>query len=585
VRIGIEGSRVILREGGRSAVVADLSGIGALRGMHNAENACAAAAALLLLPDPLTKEQIAAGMRSFPGLAHRMEEIGRQGRTLFVNDSKATNADSTEKALLSFPGDIYWILGGKPKAGGIASLSEDFARVVKAYLIGEATEAFAATLDGAVPFERCGTLDVAVGAAARDAAASPAPEPVVLLSPACASFDQACSRGARRRLPRCQLSRRFDIALEDRMRVSRADRSRVADWWFTVDHVLVGAILAIIGAGLVLSLAASPAVAIKKGLPTYYFVERHLLFSAAGVLIMLAVSLFSPRGVRRFALPLFLLSFGGMIAVHFLGPEIHGARRWLSLGGHSIQPSEFVKPAFVILSAWLFAESETRKDMPAVPLSVLMAVLLATFLLAEPDVGQTLLITVVWGALFYLSGQALLGAGIIGACGAMGLVFAYSSFDHVASRIDRFLAPTPGDNSQLDRAITSFSEGGFLGRGPGEGTIKTVLPDAHTDFIFAVVAEEYGVIACLALVGLFAFVVMRALVKAAQEPDPATRLSIQGLALMFGLQALINMGVNVGLLPAKGITLPFVSSGGSSMLAVSITLGMLPLTRRRMPHA
>ncbi len=366
------------------------------------------------------------------------------------------------------------------------------------------------------------------------------------------------------------------------MRVSRADRSRVAEWWFTVDHVLLGAILAIVGAGLVLSLAASPAVAIRKGLPTYYFVERHVFFSAVGVLIMLVVSLFSPRGVRRLALFLFVAAVGGMVAVHFMSPEIHGARRWLSVGGHSIQPSEFVKPAFVILSAWLFAESQTRKDMPAVPLAVLMAALLAGLLLAEPDVGQTLLITMVWGSLFFLSGQPLLRAGAVAVCGALGFVYAYSAFDHVRSRVDRFFTTGPSDYSQLDRAIKSFSEGGFLGRGPGEGTIKTALPDAHTDFIFAVVAEEYGVIACLVLLGLFAFVVMRALVRAAQEPDPAVRLSIQGLALLFGLQALINMGVNVGLLPAKGITLPFVSSGGSSMLAVSITLGMLlALTRRR----
>jgi UDP-N-acetylmuramoylalanine--D-glutamate ligase len=188
--IGVEGPRVVVREGGRSAQVADLSGIGSLRGAHNAENACAAAAALLLLPDPLTHAEIARHMRSFPGLAHRMEELGRQGRTLFVNDSKATNADSAEKALVSFPGDIYWILGGKPKESGIASLKAHFSRVAKAYLIGEATEAFAATLHGMVPFERCGTLDVAAVAAARDAALSGAPEPVVLLSPACASFDQ-----------------------------------------------------------------------------------------------------------------------------------------------------------------------------------------------------------------------------------------------------------------------------------------------------------------------------------------------------------------------------------------------------------
>jgi len=368
------------------------------------------------------------------------------------------------------------------------------------------------------------------------------------------------------------------------MRLSRADRSRVGDWWFTVDHVLVGAILALVGAGLVLSLAASPAVALKKGLPTYYFVERHLIFSALGVLIMLTVSLFSPVGIRRLALALFVVGMLGMIAVHFTASEMQGARRWLSIAGHSLQPSEFTKPGFVVLSAWLFAESKRRTDMPAVPLAILLALVFGGLLLSQPDVGQTLLISVVWGALFYLSGQPLLGAGIIAMCGVMGLAFAYSTFGHVQSRIDKFFAPTPGDNSQLDRAMRSFSEGGFLGRGPGEGTIKNALPDAHTDFIFAVVAEEYGVIACLVLLGLFAFVVMRALIAAAQEKDAATRLSIQGLALLFGMQALINMGVNVGLLPAKGITLPFVSAGGSSMLAVSITLGMLLALTRHRPH-
>ncbi len=368
------------------------------------------------------------------------------------------------------------------------------------------------------------------------------------------------------------------------MRLSRADRSRVADWWFTVDHVLVGAILALIVAGLVFSLAASPAVALRKGLPTYYFVERHFFFSALGVVVMLAVSLLSPRGVRRLALGLFAVSVAGMIAVHFIGPEINGARRWLSIGGHSIQPSEFAKPAFIVISAWLFAESQQRQDMPALPLAILLGLCFTGLLISEPDIGQTLLVSMVWAGLYFLSGQALLGAGIIGMVGAMGLAFAYSSFAHVRYRIDKFFAPTPGDYSQVDRAMKSFSEGGFLGRGPGEGTIKNALPDAHTDFIFAVVAEEYGVIACLVLLGLFAFIVMRVLIAAAQEKAAATRLSIQGLALLFGLQALINMGVNVGLLPAKGMTLPFISSGGSSMLAVSITLGMLLALTRHRPH-
>lgn len=366
------------------------------------------------------------------------------------------------------------------------------------------------------------------------------------------------------------------------MRVSRADRSRLAQWWFTVDHTLLAAILALVAAGLVLSLAASPAVALKKGFSTFYFVERHVLFSGAAVVVMLAVSLLDQSGVRRLALVVFAAAFAGLIAVHLTGVEINGARRWLRIGGHSVQPSEFAKPAFAVLMAWMFAEAQRRRDMPALPMAAVVGAAFAGLLVAQPDVGQTLLVALVWGALFFLSGQPVVAAIALAFVGALGLAAAYNIFPHVASRVDRFLQPNIGDNTQVDRAMQSFMEGGFFGRGPGEGTIKTVLPDAHTDFIFAVVAEEYGVIACLVLVALFAFVVLRALVAAAREPDAHTRLAIQALALLFGLQALINMAVNVGLVPAKGMTLPFISAGGSSTIAISVTLGMiLALTRRR----
>ncbi len=366
------------------------------------------------------------------------------------------------------------------------------------------------------------------------------------------------------------------------MRVSRADKGRLVDWWFTVDHTLLAAILTLAGAGLVLSLAASPSVAEKKGLATYYFVQRHFLFAAAGVVVMLAVSLLDRVGVRRLALVLFVVSIGGLVAVHLTGAEINGARRWLRIGGHSLQPSEFAKPAFAVLMAWLFAEAQRRRDMPALPLATLGGMIFAGLLVAQPDVGQTLLVAVVWGALFFLSGQPIVAAFGLAGVGALGLAAAYNIFPHVASRVDRFLTPNVGDNTQVSRAIQSFTEGGFLGRGPGEGTIKTILPDAHTDFIFAVVAEEYGVIACLALLGIFAFIVFRAFIAATREPDASTRLAIQALALLFGFQALINMAVNVGLIPAKGMTLPFISAGGSSTVAISITLGMiLALTRRR----
>ncbi|MFV0367617.1 MAG: FtsW/RodA/SpoVE family cell cycle protein [Hyphomicrobiaceae bacterium] len=366
------------------------------------------------------------------------------------------------------------------------------------------------------------------------------------------------------------------------MRVSRADRSRLAEWWFTVDHTLVAAILSLVVAGLVLSLAASPAVAEKKGYATYYFVVRHFLFATAGVAVMLMVSLFDRVTVRRFALALFAVSILALVMVAFAGVEVNGARRWLKFAGYSLQPSEFVKPAFAVLMAWLFAQAQTRPDMPALAIAMLTGVTLGALLVVQPDVGQTLLVGAVWGALFFLSGQPIVAAAGLAGVGALGLGAAYNIFPHVAQRIDRFLTPGASENTQVARAMQSFQEGGFFGRGPGEGTIKTVLPDAHTDFIFAVVAEEYGVIACLVLLALFAFIVLRAMAAASRESDAATRLAIQALALLFGLQALINMAVNVGLLPAKGMTLPFISIGGSSTIAISITLGLiLALTRRR----
>jgi cell division protein FtsW len=366
------------------------------------------------------------------------------------------------------------------------------------------------------------------------------------------------------------------------MSFSREDRSRLAGWWFTVDHVLLIAILILIGAGLVFSLAASPSVALKKGLPAYYFVERHVIFSALGALVVVVLSFLTTRETRRFALLVLFVALAGLVAVHLTGKEINGARRWLSLGGHSLQPSEFLKPAFVVISAWLLAEARQRPEMPGLWLAVGLYAFVASLLVLQPDVGQTLLLSLVWGALFFVSGQPLIYAAAIVALGLAALVGAYFTFPHVEARVDRFLDPAPGDNSQVDRALQSFTQGGFFGRGPGEGTIKSSLPDAHTDFIFAVIAEEYGAIACLAIVLLFGFIVLRALYRAGQEPDLTVKLATIGLALVFGLQALINMGVNVGLLPAKGITLPYLSAGGSSTLAISITLGMLlALTRRR----
>lgn len=366
------------------------------------------------------------------------------------------------------------------------------------------------------------------------------------------------------------------------IRLSRTDRSLLATWWFTVDRGLLGAILVLAGAGLVASLAASPAIAVRKGLPAFYFVERQVVFVGLALTAMLSISALDARAVRRLALILFLAMLAAMATILLVGDEVNGARRWLRFAGLSLQPSEFAKPAFVVLAAWGLAEARVRADMPGLAISVAAYLALVALLVQQPDVGQTLLVTLVWGAMLVMAGQPLALAAAVAAAAAAGLATAYLMLPYVRVRIDRFWNPLAGDNSQADRALQSFIEGGFFGRGPGEGTIKSVLPDAHTDFIFAVIAEEYGVLACLALVGLFAFIVVRTFARSLDEPDPFRRLAVTGLALVFGMQALINMAVSAGLLPPKGMTLPLVSAGGSSTIAVGIGLGMiLALTRRR----
>jgi cell division protein FtsW len=359
------------------------------------------------------------------------------------------------------------------------------------------------------------------------------------------------------------------------MRIARDDRSLVTEWWFSVDRVLLVAVLVLIGIGVVLSLAASPAVATRKGLPTFYFVERHLVFAVAGIALMLAVSLLDLRGIQTLATVLLGLMLVLMAVAFFHGVEVNGARRWIRFAGFSLQPSEIAKPAFAVVVAWLFSEARARPGAGMVPLAFGLYALISALLLLQPDVGQWFLLSLVFGSLFFISGQPLLGAFAFGGVGIGGLAAAYYTFPHVRGRVARFLDPASGDTFQTDRAIQSFAEGGFFGRGPGEGVIKSVLPDAHTDFIFAVVAEEYGALACLVLIALFAFIVGRVLMRYRNRRDPFTHLAVNGLALLIALQASINMAVNVGLVPAKGMTLPFISAGGSSMIAASLTVGML----------
>ena len=366
------------------------------------------------------------------------------------------------------------------------------------------------------------------------------------------------------------------------MSYRRSDARTIARWWWTVDRLLLAAVMALVFIGVLLTLAASPLVAVRIGQPEYHFVVRQLLFLAPALAMMIAISLFGPRQVRQFSLVLFAGAIVLMVAAIAFGTPIKGATRWLSLGPLSIQPSEFAKPAFVVLSAWFFVAGTKRRDQPGHLIAIFLYCVFVALLVMQPDFGQTMLVTLVWGSLFFLSGMAWFWSVGIGLVSLAGLAAAYSMLPHVSERVDNFLNPGSGDSFQVDTAREAILNGGWLGQGPGEGTVKRILPDAHTDFIFAVAAEEFGIVACLVLVALFAFIVLRGLSSALKEADPFVRLATAGLSVLIGVQAGINMAVNLGLAPAKGMTLPLVSYGGSSLMSVAVTMGMiLALTRRR----
>jgi len=364
--------------------------------------------------------------------------------------------------------------------------------------------------------------------------------------------------------------------------LSREERNPLSDWWWTVDRPLLGAILALMLSGVVLSLAASHAVAVRIGLDPFHFFNHHVMFLLPSFIVLIGVSFLSPRQIRRSALIVLAISIALIVATLLLGPEVKGSRRWITLLGLNIQASESAKPAFVVVAAWLFAESTKKPEMPATSMALVLLLTLVALLVMEPDFGQTMLILMVWGALFFIAGMRMVWVmGLAGAASA-GLFFAYLLVPHVAGRIKRFMNPASGDTFQVDTAMEAFSNGGWFGLGPGEGIAKRSLPDSHTDFVFAVAAEEFGILLCLALLALFAFVVIRTLSRACSNDDMFTRFAASGLAIMFGVQAAINMAVNLQLIPAKGMTLPFISYGGSSIISLAYGVGMmLALTRQR----
>ena len=367
---------------------------------------------------------------------------------------------------------------------------------------------------------------------------------------------------------------------------TKRDNTILGSWWWTVDRWTFGAILAIICLGVLLSFAASPPVAERLNLGTFFFVKRHIVMVVPAILTIMAISLLSPKQIRRVAVLLYLLGICLLIMTLFSGTEIKGARRWLMLGGMSIQSSEFVKPAFTILVAWMLAEKYRNPQFPGLLMSLILLGLLVLLLLLQPDLGMTLLVVSTWVGQLFIAGMPLLWMGLLAGSGIIGLCGAYFLFPHVTRRIDQFLDPSSGDPRhdlyQVYQSLEAFKNGGFFGKGPGEGIIKKSVPDAHADFVFAVAGEEFGLILCLILVGLFAFIALRSLLRTMQNSSIFIIMATAGLAIQFGLQAFVNMASALHLIPTKGMTMPFISYGGSSLLALAISMGMLlALTRRR----
>lgn len=356
---------------------------------------------------------------------------------------------------------------------------------------------------------------------------------------------------------------------------------RMSAWWQTIDRVMLGTLLAIMLFGVLLIFAASPAVATRINIDQYYFVWHHIALLVPSLGIIYFVSLLTPRQIRLLAFTLFPIMLALTYATLVMGSQIKGATRWVHIGPLNIQPSEFLKPVFAVVSAWMFAKAFEIKRFPGQLVAIGLYIVTVAALLLQPDLGMTVIVTAIFFCQFFLAGLPLVLIGGLGALGAGGLVAAYFIFPHVHSRIDRFISPQAGDTYQIDRSLEAFANGGWFGTGPGEGVVKRSLPDAHADFIFSVAGEELGMIFTTVLLLLFLLIVLRGLQRAGQQKDMFVLLAVSGLMTQFGLQALVNMGSSLHLIPTKGMTLPFVSYGGSSLLALALGMGIvLALTRR-----
>jgi cell division protein FtsW len=371
-------------------------------------------------------------------------------------------------------------------------------------------------------------------------------------------------------------------------RLGRADRSFLARWFWEVDRTLLLLILILMGAGVIAVAAASPAAALRLSgpeltVPPLFFLWRQLLFVGLGLILLVGVSMLPKALARRLALAGAALGMALLVVVLFRGAEENGATRWIDLPGFRLQPIEFLKPAFAVLTAWLLAARFDDRSLPVIPLSGLFLLVTMMLLALQPDFGQAALVAAVWLVQAALAGLSLwiIAGAIVAGIGGLSLAYLFNA--HVQRRIDGFLFDK-GDTEQVTRALDCFRAGGLFGTGPGDGQAKYRLPEAQTDYIFSVIGEEFGAIACFALALLYLVIILRVLLQLVEEEDPFTLLAGAGLAVQFGGQAFINMSVNLALAPSKGMTLPLVSHGGSSYLATAIGMGLLLALTRRNRH-
>lgn len=363
---------------------------------------------------------------------------------------------------------------------------------------------------------------------------------------------------------------------------SRTDQSAIARWWWTVDKALLASLLVLMVIGVALVTSASPSVASRIGAAHTHFITRHIIFVLPSLAIMLGVSVLDHLSIRRLGSLVFAGMVFLMMLVPFIGPDIKGAQRWINLGGFSLQPSEFIKPAFAIVSAWLISFQKSKPDFKGNIFSAMIYALVVFLLMSQPDFGMTTVLTCMFAAQVFIAGLPLRYMVGMALLAVVGVVCVYYTFDHVRVRMDKFLNPHgTADTYQVDKSLEAFENGGIFGTGPGQGSVKNTIPDVHADFIFAVSGEELGLLATLGLIGIYAFVLLRGFGRLMESSDLFVVLAAGGILSMFGLQAFVHMGSSLHLLPTKGMTLPFISYGGSSILAMGFGMGVvLGLTRR-----